>query len=635
MSENYESLTVTELKQLAKDRGIRVASNATKQRIIDALVEGVSDLTELETAARETEEQESDSVSPRENPVPHQFRTASIISDDEEDDIPVLTVNRSPLTRPITSISQPSAAEKPSAAASPLSSISSKAPAFTLEGSRTWHNPRVYQSPGGTSSYTPRTSSWGASPLRAPSAMERSSQDVVRFGQRVYSAAKPELSASKPQMQQAPSGRFGPAEPSDGKSASGSDDHSFLAGGYMSQSISSFTPTQQEINDFAQSSGDTSTAVSELLATGECGDAEGILEIHSDGYGFLRVSNYQPGKNDVYVANAQIRRFGLKNGDFIQGKTRPQHENERYSALLYITEINGMAPEEAGNRVAFENLTAIYPKQRIVLCESMSDPALNAIDLLCPIGFGQRALISAPTRSGKSELIQKLALAIETKYPSAHVMLLLLGSRPEEVTALKESVKGEVIHANFDSQPEATAHIAELALEHAMRLAEAKKDVILLTDSLTNLCLAYNTMAPANSRTLQSGLALGSLVRAKRFFGAARNLREGGSLTIIATMQTGGSSINENIIDEFKGTSNMTAELIRIPGEKRMFPVINPDTSETRRDELMLSKDEKVLENMVRETLMQVPGKSYATLVQMLYGIHSQSDLLKRLSGKM
>ncbi|MDR1569330.1 MAG: transcription termination factor Rho [Oscillospiraceae bacterium] len=334
----------------------------------------------------------------------------------------------------------------------------------------------------------------------------------------------------------------------------------------------------------------------DLLSSGECSEGEGILELHPDGYGFLRGDNYQSSPNDVYLSIAQIRRFGLKNGDKIAGKTRPIREGERNTALLFITSINDVPVDQATRRIPFENLTPVYPNKRLTLENetNKSDLAIRVIDFIAPIGKGQRALIVAPPKAGKTILLKKIANAVSTNYPETELIILLIDERPEEVTDIKRSItSGEVVYSTFDELPENHTRVAELVIERAQRLVECGKDVVILLDSLTRLSRAYNATAPQTGRAMSGGLAPGVLHKPKRFFGAARNVEGGGSLTIIATtLVETGSRMDDVIYEEFKGTGNMEIHLDRKLSEKRIFPAIDLAKSGTRREEMLLSAKE-------------------------------------------
>ena len=324
---------------------------------------------------------------------------------------------------------------------------------------------------------------------------------------------------------------------------------------------------------------------------------EGVLEVLPDGYGFLRSDNYLSGPKDVYVSPSQIRRFNLKTGDKIKGKGRIPKEGEKFQALLYVQSVNGDPPEVAAKRVPFEYLTPIYPDQRITLETSPRELSTRLIDLIAPIGKGQRGMIVSPPKAGKTVLLKKIANAITTNYPEMELIVLLIDERPEEVTDMQRSIKGEVIYSTFDEVPEHHIKVAEMVLERAQRLVEQKKDVVILLDSITRLARAYNLTIPPTGRTLSGGLDPGALHKPKRFFGAARNIENGGSLTIMATalIETG-SRMDDVIFEEFKGTGNMELHLDRRLSEMRIFPAIDINRSGTRREELLL--DQKELESI-------------------------------------
>jgi transcription termination factor Rho len=319
----------------------------------------------------------------------------------------------------------------------------------------------------------------------------------------------------------------------------------------------------------------------------------GVLEVLPDGYGFLRSSNYLPGSDDVYVSPSQIRKFNLKTGDLITGRTRAAKDTEKYQALLFVEAVNGDKPEVAAKRPDFDTLTPIYPDKRITLEHSPADLSTRLIDIISPIGKGQRGLIVAPPKAGKTILLQKIANSIEKNHPDLKVIVLLIDERPEEVTDMKRHINGDVVYSTFDEVPEHHIRVAEMVLERAQRLVEQKKDVIILLDSITRLARAYNLTIPPTGRTLSGGLDPGALHKPKRFFGAARNIEEGGSLTILATalIETG-SRMDDVIYEEFKGTGNMEVHLDRKLSERRIFPAIDLNRSGTRREEKLLDQDE-------------------------------------------
>ncbi len=320
---------------------------------------------------------------------------------------------------------------------------------------------------------------------------------------------------------------------------------------------------------------------------------EGILEVLPDGYGFLRGENYLSTPRDVYISPVQIRRFRLDKGDKIKGISRMPKEGEKFPALIYVGEVNGEAPEKAYRRTKFDDLIPIYPNERIRLETVPSEYAMRIIDLMSPVGKGQRGMIVAPPKVGKTTLLKKIANSITTNNPEIELIVLLIDERPEEVTDMKRSIKGDVIYSTFDELPEHHVKVAEMVLERAKRLTEQNKDVIILLDSITRLARAYNLVIPSSGRTLSGGLDPSALHKPKKFFGAARNIENGGSLTILATalIETG-SRMDDVIFEEFKGTGNMEVHLDRKLSEKRIFPAIDINKSGTRREELLLTPKE-------------------------------------------
>jgi len=325
---------------------------------------------------------------------------------------------------------------------------------------------------------------------------------------------------------------------------------------------------------------------------------DGVLEILQDGFGFLRSSdsNYVAGADDIYVSPSQIRRFGLRTGDTVAGKIRTPKDNERYFALLKVDTINTEPPENARNKILFENLTPLHPDERMRMERgngSTEDITARVIDIVSPIGKGQRGLIIAPPKAGKTMMLQNIAQSIATNQPDAHLIVLLIDERPEEVTEMSRMVKGEVVSSTFDEPATRHVQVAEMVIEKAKRLVEHKKDVIILLDSITRLARAYNTVVPSSGKVLTGGVDANALHRPKRFFGAARNLEEGGSLTILATaLVDTGSKMDEVIYEEFKGTGNSEIHLDRKISEKRVYPAINVNRSGTRREELLVDEDE-------------------------------------------
>ena len=365
----------------------------------------------------------------------------------------------------------------------------------------------------------------------------------------------------------------------------------------------------------------------------------GILEVMPDGYGFIRSKNYLPGDEDVYVSPSQIRRFGLKTGDILTGNTRVKTQTEKFSALLYLTKINGIQPAEAAKRTSFEDLTPIFPNERLRLESRGASTAMRVMDLLSPIGKGQRGMIVSPPKAGKTTLLKEVALSIRKNNPEMHLLILLIDERPEEVTDIKEAIEGdnvEVIYSTFDELPEHHKRVSEMVIERAKRLVEHKKDVVILLDSITRLARAYNLVVPPTGRTLSAGLDPAALHMPKRFFGAARNMREGGSLTILATaLVDTGSKMDDVIYEEFKGTGNMELVLDRKLSEKRIFPAIDIPKSGTRRDDLLLTKDEQEAVDIMRRALNGMKSDEAVDNILNMFDRTKNNDEFVQMAKKM
>lgn len=587
--EQLEGMTVVELRKFAKDQGITLSSLTTKSSIVGRI--------HSEMQAR-TAQVPIIPVKPAEAP-----RKAMIIADDGED-------AHQPLTPPRS---------KPMVDKTKTSTGKTK-PVFTLQGSRAWHNPQPFAqtqppAPKFTSPAHSITTLGRDSEAEARGAMIRPSTNiprVSRFGPDAGSIPEPSLDIMQ-KAQEAQFSRPAPSQATRPNPYQSGAFHSVLRQPGVEHGYSA--PEEAQSPNTASREGRINPAVPELLATGECGDGAGILEIQPDGYGFLRAGNLLAGRNDVYISGTQIRRFRLRNGDYVVGKTRPQRENDRYAAMLYITSINGEDADDAVKlggevaqvkpRVEFDSLTPVYPNRRIRLSsKEENDLVLRLIDLFVPIGFGQRAMIVAPPKAGKTTILKKIALSLKRNHPDVHTMMLLVDERPEEVTDLKETVGGDIFYSTFDEPAENHARVSELTLARAMRFVETGKDVVILLDSLTRLSRAYNTLMPSSARVMSGGLAAGALNKPKRFFGAARNLKEEGSLTIIATaLVDTGSRMDGVIFEEFKGTGNMELTLDRQLSERRLFPAVSLLKSGTRHEELLLSREEMEAASHAREML--------------------------------
>jgi transcription termination factor Rho len=365
--------------------------------------------------------------------------------------------------------------------------------------------------------------------------------------------------------------------------------------------------------------------------------SEGVLECLPDGFGFLRAPeyNYLPGPDDVYVSPSQIRRFDLRTGDTVSGQIRPPKEGERYFALIKVDAINFEPPEEARNKIFFDNLTPLYPHGRIKMETAKDNYSGRVMDLLTPIGKGQRGLIVAPPRTGKTMMLQSIANSITTNHPEINLIVLLIDERPEEVTDMQRSVKGEVISSTFDEPASRHVQVAEMVIEKAKRLVEHKRDVVILLDSITRLARAYNTVVPPSGKVLSGGVDSNALQRPKRFFGAARNIEEGGSLTIVATaLVDTGSRMDDVIFEEFKGTGNMEIHLDRKLVDKRVFPAIDINRSGTRKEELLMPKEELNRVWVLRKVLNPLsPVESMELLIDKLAKTRSNAEFLAAMSG--
>ena len=577
--EMLEDMTVVDLRKIARDNDISLGAGISKAGIVERLCEAL-----VEEASK-----------PAEAPAP--VRRAAIVTDD--DDTPVLTPNVPySRTQPAAAAAAPRPVQRPVAAAPapvpaarPAGAAPSKKPEFRLEGSRVWHNPREAQ-PSPASG--PRTTSGSYQPQRPP---QRPLTVVSRFGPEASSAPE-----AAPEPYERPA---------------------YQAPAYTND-IRAQAPDAHMRREPAPAAG----APQEMLPVDDIHEGTGILEIQADGTGALRTGNYLPGPNDIAIFPAQIRRYHLHTGDRISGKIRTRHENEALDPMLIISEINGVHAEDFKTNPPFDTLTAVYPTQQFQLSKKAGgNRLLRTIDLLCPIGFGQRSLIIAPPRSGKSALLIDIAASIAAQHPNVQLMSLLLGERPEDITIARDTLPGEVVYAGFDEPMENHTRIAELTLARALRLSEQKKDVVLLIDSLTALCRAYSECAPQNVRILPGGLAAGSLANAKRLFGSARALREGGSLTIIAVMLADtGISLDQAIAEEFRGTANMELYL-SADGQ------IDCSRSLTRNADAMLTPEARTGLKQLRRMAESDPEGFATRLASLLDNTTTNAQLLQQLNA--
>ena len=388
--------------------------------------------------------------------------------------------------------------------------------------------------------------------------------------------------------------------------SSHTEDHSHPEHGESMHAEHGAHASQEQIYK-AQEDNDSAAIKEDIVSLDSGNTASGILEVMADGFGFIRCENFLPGENDVYVSPTQIRRFNLKTGDIIQGNIRIKTQGEKFSALLYVSSINGFHPSEGQRRYNFEDMTPIFPNERLVMERAGGTTAMRIVDLISPIGKGQRGMIVSPPKAGKTTLLKDVAKSILRNNRDMHLIILLIDERPEEVTDIREAIQGpnvEVIYSTFDELPEHHKRVSEMVVERARRLVEHKQDVIILLDSITRLARAYNLIIPPSGRTLSGGLDPAALHMPKRFFGAARNMREGGSLTILATaLVDTGSKMDDVVYEEFKGTGNMELVLDRKLSEKRVFPAIDIVKSGTRREDLLLTQEEQEAVFIMRKAI--------------------------------
>ena len=406
--------------------------------------------------------------------------------------------------------------------------------------------------------------------------------------------------------------------------------HSFGPQSYSSRPAEQFSSPVQ-----LQDAGVQAPTLEELLASGDFEEGGGVLELHPDGYGFLRTSTFQPSSKDVYVSMAQIRRFGLRTGDMVLGKIRPQREGDKYAALLYISSINGIPEEEAFSRPSFEELTPTYPTRRISLesKDGVSFPDMRLIDLIAPLGFGQRGLMLCPPNTGKTEIMKHFATVVCNNYPDANVLMLMIDVNPEDVTLLRDTVPCPVLASTFDQTPEAHLRLAEIVLERSMRLVEQQKDVVLIVDSLTRLAKIYTTAAAQQGRSLPGMVNPSSLFRAKRLFGSARACKEGGSLTVLAAMDIAtGSKVDDSVVEEFKGTANMELMLDQNVARAGVTPSLNLQQSFTKNADILLDDRQKEGLTLIRTML---GSTSSAVAIPQLESMMEKTDTNAALLLKM
>lgn len=626
------SMTVIELRKLAKEKHVRLGAGLSKDGIIQKLTAAL---------AGESTEEATEQV-----------------------------VEETPAAAPEMEAKEPAAQEEETPAVQTAQQTSQEAPAreertASAHFKAAWHNPSprysakpAYQAPA----YSSRPA-WQARGASAP--RTTANTDTVRMNTTRPTNYAPRFGPDAVDPAPAPSVQRGTEEyrsfreqPRNfggfqenrstygERSWSEQQRPSFQEGGYVASSYgtnapagygprASYTSRRADTGYYNQELGTSNPAVPEMLAAGECGDGQGILEIHPDGYGFLRPENFLPSSKDIYVSMAQIRRFGLRTGDLVVGKTRPQREGDKYAAMLYITAVNGCVPDELGQRPAFEDLTPVYPSRRIDLesHNGKGSDAMRIADLIAPIGFGQRGLLLCPPDTGKTQILQDFANVITENYPQVTVLVLLIDECPEDVTLFREQVKCEVVASTFDQAPENHLRLADMVLERAQRLVEQKQDVVVVVDSLTRLAKAYTTTAAQQGRNMPGMVNPSSLFRAKKLFGTARCVKEGGSLTILGAMNVdNGSKVDDTVVEEFKGTANMELVLDQEVAKAGVSPAINLKKSGTKRADLLMTPAEMQGLQAIRSILSSTPSAAAIPhLLNMMDKASGNDELLAKI----
>lgn len=612
----YESLQVKDLREIAASRGLSLPARVKKEDIVGKLLE--LDRAEDEKVLKEREAaraQREDAGEKKEHSAPARRGRKPGARKEEgregrkEKDGPASEKRRAGRPRKKEASAEAAQAESSaqtqtaaagSAASSYQESAQEIAPAQVQETAASMENPNAGQQPAEQQLAGQQPAESAAATAGNPAAVHANANSEA-----VRSSGNPASEQGRPD--------FSPSQA--------------VAGRYARRGL--VRPDQQIVHK---------NELNRELDSGEM--AHGILEVLGDGYGFIRSSNYMPGDNDVYVAPSQIRRFNLKTGDIVEGNIRIRSQNEKFSALLFVKSVNGIDPEESKRRYNFEDMTPIFPDDRIRLEKPGASIAMRVMDLMCPVGKGQRGMIVSPPKAGKTTLMKEVAKSVKANNPDIHLIILLIDERPEEVTDIREALEGpnvEVIYSTFDELPEHHKRVAEMTIERAKRLVESKRDVMILLDSITRLTRAYNLTEPSSGRTLSGGLDPVALHMPKRFFGAARNMREGGSLTILATalIETG-SKMDDVVYEEFKGTGNMEMILNRKLSERRIFPAVDLAKSGTRRDDLLLTPDEQECVATIRKAFIGARGEEATdSVLDLFYKTRTNGEFVNMVKKHM
>lgn len=638
----YESLQVKDLKEIAASRGLSLPARVKKEDIVGKLLELDRAEDEKVLKEREAARAQREGAGEREHSAPARRGRKPGARKEEgregrkEKEGPASEKRRAGRPRKKEASAEAAQTESPvqmqtaasgSAASSYPESAQEMAPAQVQETAASMENPNAGQQPAEQQLTGQQPAESAAATAGNPGTVRaNANSEAVRS-----SGNSEAVRANANSEVVRPSGNADAARAA-GNPASeqGRPDFSpsqAVAGRYARRGL--VRPDQQIVHK---------NELNRELDSGEM--AHGILEVLGDGYGFIRSSNYMPGDNDVYVAPSQIRRFNLKTGDIVEGNIRIRSQNEKFSALLFVKSVNGIDPEESKRRYNFEDMTPIFPDDRIRLEKPGASIAMRVMDLMCPVGKGQRGMIVSPPKAGKTTLMKEVAKSVKANNPDIHLIILLIDERPEEVTDIREALEGpnvEVIYSTFDELPEHHKRVAEMTIERAKRLVESKRDVMILLDSITRLTRAYNLTEPSSGRTLSGGLDPVALHMPKRFFGAARNMREGGSLTILATalIETG-SKMDDVVYEEFKGTGNMEMILNRKLSERRIFPAVDLAKSGTRRDDLLLTPDEQECVATIRKAFIGARGEEATdSVLDLFYKTRTNGEFVNMVKKHM
>lgn len=638
----YESLQVKDLREIAASRGLSLPARVKKEDIVGKLLE--LDRAEDEKVLKEREAaraQREDAGEKKEHSAPARRGRKPGARKEEgregrkEKEGPASEKRRAGRPRKkeasaeaaqTESSAQTQTAAVGSAASSYQESAQEMAPAQVQETAASMENPSVEQQPAESAAAT--AGNPAAVHANANSEAVRSSGNPAAVRANANSeAVRPSGNVDAARVNANPDAARAAGNPASEPGRPDFSPSQAVAGRYARRGL--VRPDQQIVHK---------NELNRELDSGEM--AHGILEVLGDGYGFIRSSNYMPGDNDVYVAPSQIRRFNLKTGDIVEGNIRIRSQNEKFSALLFVKSVNGIDPEESKRRYNFEDMTPIFPDDRIRLEKPGASIAMRVMDLMCPVGKGQRGMIVSPPKAGKTTLMKEVAKSVKANNPDIHLIILLIDERPEEVTDIREALEGpnvEVIYSTFDELPEHHKRVAEMTIERAKRLVESKRDVMILLDSITRLTRAYNLTEPSSGRTLSGGLDPVALHMPKRFFGAARNMREGGSLTILATalIETG-SKMDDVVYEEFKGTGNMEMILNRKLSERRIFPAVDLAKSGTRRDDLLLTPDEQECVATIRKAFIGARGEEATdSVLDLFYKTRTNGEFVNMVKKHM